>query len=204
MESAPLAILAFTAAAALLTVTPGMDTALILRTALVEGPRPAWRAALGILTGCMVWAGAVGLGLGALLLASETAYRVVQVCGAVYLAWLGLKLILKPRRDFAVEGLRPATGFRQGLLTNLLNPKVGVFYISFLPQFIPHGAPVAAWAIGLALIHAVLGALWSGALIAATQPLAKALRRPGLIGWLDRVTGGVFIAFGLKLGLSAR
>jgi threonine/homoserine/homoserine lactone efflux protein len=200
-------LIAFTLAAALLTVTPGLDTALVLRTAAAEGPRRAFSAALGICLGCLAWGLVVALGLGILLTASELAYVVLRWIGAAYLLYLGLQLILSKRTDFA-DGAAPAGGarslawFRRGLLTNLLNPKVGVFYVSFLPQFIPAGINVPAATMALAAIHAALGLAWFVALIAATRPLAAALRKPRVIRTLDRMTGGLFLLFGARLALS--
>ncbi|MEA3036488.1 MAG: hypothetical protein QOH04_2260 [Sphingomonadales bacterium] len=198
------ALLAFTAAAALLTVTPGLDTALVLRTAAVEGPRRALVAGLGICLGCLAWGAVVAIGLGMLLEASRLAYTALKWAGAAYLLWLGLHLLRSPRSDFGVAPPRRETGawLRRGFLTNMLNPKVGVFYVSFLPQFIPAGSDVPAWTLLLAAIHAGLGLLWFLALVAATRPLAAALRRPSLISWLDRATGAVFLAFAARLALS--
>ena len=199
-------LVAFAAAAALLTVTPGLDTALVLRTAAVEGRRRAFAAAIGIGLGCLAWGGLVALGLGALLAASELAYRVLKWAGAAYLLWLGLQLILSKRTGLASADALPAGGvttwLRRGLLTNLLNPKVGVFYVSFLPQFIPAGSSVPAMTVLLAAIHVALGLIWFAALILATAPLGQALKRPKVIRALDRVTGGVFILFAGKLALS--
>jgi threonine/homoserine/homoserine lactone efflux protein len=128
-------LLAFAAAASLLTVTPGVDTAIVLRTATLEGRRQAVLAAAGICLGCLAWGVAVSLGLGALLQASELAYTVVKFAGAAYLIWLGSRLLFKPRASFDSgpdEAPAAASGqaFWRGLLTNLLNPKVGVFYVS--------------------------------------------------------------------------
>lgn len=201
-------LVAFTLAAALLTVTPGLDTALVLRTATVEGARRAWAAGLGICLGCLAWGAVVAGGLGVLLAASELAYTVLRFAGAAYLVWLGLKLILSSRTSFAEgAGASPAGAgawvwFRRGLLTNLLNPKVGVFYVSFLPQFVTPGANVAATTLLLAAIHALLGLAWFAALILATRPIAAALRRPRTISWLDRTTGAVFLVFAGRLALS--
>lgn len=205
------ALLAFTATAALLTITPGLDTALVLRTAAAEGPRRAMLAAAGIALGCLTWALLVGAGLGALLAASQLAYEVLRWAGALYLLALGVKLIGAPRRmlDLSVsaEGtIAPArpNWLLRGFLTNMLNPKIGVFYVSFLPQFIPPGSSVLGWSVLLASIHNVLGLAWFGALVAATRPLLGALRKPGVMTWLDRLTGMLFIGFGLKLALGAR
>lgn len=203
-------LLAFLLAAGLLTVTPGLDTALVLRTATVEGARRAVLAALGINLGCLVWGAAVAFGLAALLAASEVAFTALKWAGAVYLCWLGLNLILRPRAGLidAPENIPARSGelewLWKGLFGNLLNPKVGVFYVSFLPQFVPDGAHVAGFVFLLACIHVGLGLLWSGALILAGRPLGRLLRRPGLLAWLDRSTGLLFIAFGLKLALARR
>jgi len=134
---------------------------------------------------------------------------VLRWAGALYLFYLGLKLIRSPRQALDLpEGetevqARPNWLLR-GFLTNMLNPKVGVFYVSFLPQFIPAGASVLGWSVLLASIHNVLGLIWFAALVVATKPLLGALRRPGVMRWLDRLTGGLFLAFGLKLALDAR
>jgi threonine/homoserine/homoserine lactone efflux protein len=204
------ALIAFTLAAGLLTITPGLDTALVLRTAAVEGPRRAYAAAFGVGTGCLAWGLIAAAGLGVLLLASELAYRALQIAGAGYLVYLGLKLMLRPRAAFAGAAVGgPAGGsawawFGRGLLTNLLNPKVGLFYVTLLPQFIPAEANVFLFGAGLALIHDVLGILWFTALILATRPLARFLRRPAILQALDRLTGGLFLLFGVKLALDQR
>lgn len=200
------ALLAFSAAAALLTITPGLDTAMVLRAATAHGRRSGALGALGICLGCMAWGAMVSAGLGALLLASPMAYLALKWAGAAYLLWLGIGLIWHPRREFASDtephpAGPPTNFFAQGLLTNLLNPKVGVFYVTFLPQFIPEGADVAAFSLLLAAIHSLLGLLWFALLVAATLPLTRVLRRPAVIAALDRLTGGIFVAFGAKLAL---
>jgi len=203
------ALAAYVVAAGLLTVTPGLDTALVLRTAAIEGPKRALLAAIGISIGCLVWGAAVALGLGALLQASALAFTVLRWAGAAYLVWLGLNLLLKPRERFEVAAGGPTGGgdftwMRRGLLTNLMNPKIGVFYVSFLPQFLPQGVPAAPFIFLLAVIHVVIGTLWSGCLIAATRPIASALKRPAVVRWLDRATGVVFLGFGVRLALERR
>lgn len=203
----PALFAAFLAAATILTLTPGVDTAMVLRAATVEGRRPAILAALGIGLGCLVWGAAVALGLGALLRASQLAYAVVKLAGAAYLVWLGVGLLLRPRQVLTANGgADPADrrdAFWRGLLTNLLNPKVGVFYVTFLPQFVPHGAPVALTTFLLVCVHVVLGLIWFAALIAATRPLGQFLRRPRAVRLLDRLTGIVFVGFGIRLALSS-
>lgn len=180
---------------------------MVLRSAATGGPRSAAYAGLGICLGCLVWGAAVSVGLGALLAASPWAFAVVKWAGAAYLCYLGIRLILRPRQALDMDTSigrqqRPQALFRQGLITNLLNPKIGVFYITFLPQFIPAGANVAAFSFVLAVIHVVLSLIWFAILAAATVPMADLLRRPRVVGWMDRVTGGVFIAFGAKLALT--
>ena len=203
------ALAAYVVAAGLLTLTPGLDTALILRTAAVEGPRRAAFAAMGINIGCLIWGALVALGLGALLAASTLAFTVLKWVGAAYLVWLGLSLILKPRERFDVSAGVTSNGgelawMRRGLLTNVLNPKVGVFYVSFLPQFLPDGVQAGPFIFLLAVIHVVLGSMWSTVLIMGTRPIAGVLQRAALVRWLDRLTGGVFLAFGVRLALERR
>ncbi|WP_430421301.1 LysE family translocator [Phenylobacterium sp.] len=204
------ALSAYVVAAGLLTLTPGLDTALILRTAAVEGPKRAAFAALGINIGCLLWGAAVALGLGALLAASTLAFNILKWVGAAYLVWLGLNLLLKPRESFqltAPAGLMTGgdvAWMRRGFLTNLLNPKVGVFYVSFLPQFLPTGVQAAPFIFLLAVIHVVIGSCWSATLILATRPIAGVLQRAAVVRWLDRVTGGLFLAFGVRLALERR
>lgn len=203
------AILAFSLAAALLTLTPGLDTALVLRTAAVEGPRQAMLAGAGISLGSLLWGTAAGLGLGAVLAASTAVYEALRLAGAAYLLWLGLGMLRAARRGGqGAPAARPEGPTRnwllRGLGTNLLNPKVGVFYVSFLPQFLPAEVPVAAFSALLAGIHATLGLLWFALLVSATASLAGLLRRPAVTRALDGLTGGVLIAFGLRLALAPR
>jgi|SRR5579883_2494071 len=201
------ALITFCVAAGLLTIVPGLDTALVLRTAAAEGPRGAALASLGIVAGCLTWGAAVAFGLGALLAASQLAFVVLKWAGALYLVWLGANLLLKPRSRFGVElaeRTRSASSrswLRRGYLTNLLNPKIGVFYVSFLPQFLPAHVPAAAFIFLLAVLHAVMGMMWFALLIMATRPIARALKRPSVVRRLDRVTGVVFLGFGAKLAL---
>jgi threonine/homoserine/homoserine lactone efflux protein len=204
------ALAAFTAAAALLTITPGLDTALVVRTSASEGRRAGLAATFGIALGCLGWASLTALGLGALLAASKLAYEILKWVGVAYLVWLGIKLIVNPRTTFADamttnEGGRGALGwFAKGFLTNMLNPKVGVFYVSFLPQFVPHDAPVGPFVLLLGVVHAIVGALWLAFLTGATHRITSALKRPGMLKLLDRVTGVVFLAFGARLALESR
>lgn len=201
------ALLAYTLAATLLTLTPGLDTALILRTATADGGRKAFNAALGIDAGCFIWGALVAFGLGALLAASEFAYTLLKWCGAAYLCWLGIQLLLRPRRQFTLSQdnqTRASNGFMRGLLGNVLNPKMGVFYVSFLPQFIPAGHSPVVWTFLLVAIHVLIGTLWSLTLILATRFASGVLKRPSVVKWMDRTTGVVFLPFAARLAMSKR
>lgn len=190
----------------ILTITPGLDTTLIIRTATIEGKAKAFQAALGINLGCIVWGVIVACGLGALLMTSDLAFNALKWMGAIYLTWLGLNLILKPRNQLA--SLNDATTtqnwFIKGFWGNLLNPKVGIFYISFLPQFIPQSSSPVIWTMGLVMIHVVIGFIWSIFLISAMQSISGYLKQPKFIKYMDRITGSIFILFALKLAFSKR
>jgi threonine/homoserine/homoserine lactone efflux protein len=198
------ALVSFSIAAALLTITPGLDTALVLRTAAVEGARRAMLAGAGIVTGVLSWGLIAALGLGAVLAVSEVAFRAVQLAGAAYLIWLGWGMLRaamrpQPRGHTAVVAPRAPNWFLRGVMTNLLNPKVGVFYVSFLPQFLPAGVPVVPFSVLLASIHAAMGLVFFAAITAATVPFQRALTGPRLPRILDGMTGSVLIFFALRL-----
>lgn len=206
-------LLLFIAASGLLTITPGVDTALVLRTSTVDGPRAGAQASLGICIGLLVWGASAAFGLTALLEASELAYTVVKWAGAAYLVYLGVGLILKPRAQLARaseafgNGSRRRTGkgaYQRGFLSNILNPKVGVFYVTFFPQFIPHGVNVAAFSLLLVGIHLLITVIWFSLLIALSVPLGRFLSRPRVVRNLDRLTGCIFVGFGLKLAVAQR
>lgn len=198
----------FVLAASILTITPGVDTAMVLRAVAAEGPRAAMMAAVGIGLGCMAWGCAASFGLGALLHASEIAYTVVRWTGAAYLALIGLKLLMRPQTVSAsgspgLNSRHRRDAFWRGFLTNLLNPKVGVFYITFLPQFFPAGTDVTDYSLFLTGLHVALTLLWFGLLITAAAPLGAFLRRPRAVSMLNRLTGCIFVGFGVKLAISA-
>jgi threonine/homoserine/homoserine lactone efflux protein len=232
------ALLAFIAAGSILIVTPGPDTALVLRTAAVEGPRRGAFTSAGICSGLFVWGLAAALGISAVLAASHTAYAVLRVIGAVWLVWLGVTIFARrPRGSHetdAADGTcgavgggagtaaavrargdgdacRPAAAVRadrawfwRGLLSNVTNPKVGVFFITFLPQFVPRGVAVAPFVALLVVIHVALSVVWLGLLIVATQSIGRLLRRGAVARTLDRITGAVLIGAGLRLAAGGR
>jgi len=211
------ALAAFTLAAGLLTVTPGLDTALVLRTAAVEGSRRALFVGAGICLGCLTWGLAASAGLGELLAASRLAYDALRLAGACYLGVLGARLLFHTHASMpsfaaiapsphgaASAGESPFHPFARGLLTNLLNPKVAVFYVTFLPQFVPAGVRVAPFSMLLAAIHVAEGMLWFLALTIATRPLSRWLQSPGVAANTDRIAGTVLIGFGLALAIERR
>ncbi len=206
------ALLSFSLAAGLLTITPGLDTALVLRTAAVEGGKQALLAGVGICFGCLLWGAAASFGLGALLAVSSFGYNMLRIIGAIYLGYLGIKLLIRAfARTSSPSTAEPilqehkggdgSLWLRRGLLTNLLNPKVGMFYLSFLPQFIPAGVQVWSFSILLASIHATEGLLWFLLLTNATELLSGWLRQRRVVMALDSAMGAIFIGFGLKLAL---
>ncbi|MEV4284824.1 LysE family translocator [Nonomuraea bangladeshensis] len=195
----------------LLTLTPGLDTALILRTAALGRRRGAWGVVLGIQAGTLVWGALTSLGVTAVLTASHLAYEALRWAGAAYLVWMGARMLIGTFRGEAPgdQGEPEATavldsmtrGFRQGLTTNLLNPKVGAFYVAVLPQFIPAGAAPLAMGVLLASVHAALGLIWSTVLVAFARVLRERLRTTRARRLLDRITGTVIAGFGVRLAL---
>lgn len=196
-------LLSFIFAATLLTLTPGLDTTLLLRTATVEGKSQAFQAGLGIITGCLAWGILIALGLGAFLAVSTVAYEILKWAGAGYLCWLAFHLLVKPTAPPTTEVFDKAKNktnwFIKGCISNLLNPKVGVFYISFLPQFIPATAHVAAWTMCLVLIHTAISIIWFAILILMTATMSRLFQHAQFTRWMDRVTGGVLLFFAFKL-----
>ncbi|MEU8058535.1 LysE family translocator [Microbispora bryophytorum] len=202
------ALASFAAIVALLTLTPGLDTALILRTSLLAGRRSAWAVVLGIQGGTLSWGMLTAAGLSALLTASQVAYEVLRWAGVAYLIWMGARMLWHSRTSQADDAAPPGPpeagwgrAFRRGLLTNLLNPKVGAFYVAVLPQFMPRGVPHAVMGVLLASVHVCEALLWSAVLIGFTGMVRGWLRRPPVRRALDRLTGLVVIGFGLRLAI---
>jgi threonine/homoserine/homoserine lactone efflux protein len=197
----------FAVVALALTLTPGLDTALVLRSALTRSRRDAAATAAGIVAGLFVWGAAAAVGISALLTASQLAYDVLRYAGAAYLVWFGLRLLVRAVRGALVTepagaaGSSPWRAARQGLATNLLNPKVGVFYVALLPQFLPSGSDPLAVGLLLAGVHGLISVAWFALLIALASALAARLRRPGTVRAIDGVTGTTLIGFGVRLAV---
>jgi len=218
-------LLAFIPVALLLTLIPGADTALVTRNALALGMRGARWTILGICTGCLLHATASALGLSAILATSARAYEAVKLLGAAYLVWIGVQAIRGARNGGSADpstalgmttrtdpstalGMTPAQRgghpFTQGFLTNILNPKVALFYLTFLPQFIPAGAPILRTSLLLAMIHNALGFAWLSLYARFVDRLRVALTRPVVKAWLERVTGGALVLLGARLAWARR
>jgi threonine/homoserine/homoserine lactone efflux protein len=205
------AVLSFALLGALLTITPGLDTALVLRAAVTMGRGPAFATALGVGAGALTWGVAAAVGVSALLTASQVGYTVLRVAGAAYMIYLGVRMVwgaFRKKTD-ATSPTAPIvptfwSTFGRGLLTNLLNPKVGAFYLAVLPQFIPAGeSPLLVGAL-LALVHDLEGLLWFTAIILGAGALRGHLARRKVRAAVDGGTGAVLLGFGLKLGLASR
>jgi threonine/homoserine/homoserine lactone efflux protein len=204
------AVVAFALLGALLTVTPGLDTALVLRSAIAGGRGPAFATALGVCAGALIWGAAAAVGVSALLTASEVAYTALRLVGAAYMVFLGGRMIWDAVRRGAKdaagdEGSAPPTwwgAWAKGLLTNLLNPKVGAFYLAVLPQFIPPGSSHLGVGLLLASVHVLEAMVWFTAIILSAQAFGRFFRRRAVQGTVDGGTGAVLVGVGLKLGLS--
>lgn len=191
-------------ALALLTVLPGPDVAVVTRLALSRGRGEALRGALGIVCGLLVWGLLTVGGLAALLATSATAYRVVTWAGAAYLVLLGLQALRQSGAPVGAAPARTGGGFRVGLVSNLLNPKIAVFYTSLLPGLVPDGAPHGPALIGLVLVHGLLSLGWLVLYAAVLLRASGLLQRPRVRRALDRVTGIVLIGFGVRVATAAR
>jgi threonine/homoserine/homoserine lactone efflux protein len=201
-----LAVLAFVGAASLVILLPGPDTLVVLRSLLREGPRTARRTALGVVTGLSVWVATAALGLSALLRASHDGYDALRLAGAVYLCVLGVQALRSRGATAELDNLAGrrrliGTGYFGGLATDLLNPKVGVFFVTFLPAFVPHGEPVGLVTLLLGAIFAVETGLYFVVFLRFAERILGWMRRPRLRKMLDRGTGAVLIGFGVRLAL---
>ncbi|WP_086825343.1 LysE family translocator [Allokutzneria sp. NRRL B-24872] len=200
------AFLTYLATALLVIITPGLDTMLVLRHVVTGGRRGGMAASVGVSLGSLTWGAASVLGITALLTASQLAYDVLRYAGAGYLIWLGASALWKSRRPAAASSAEVTSAatsawgsVRAGLLSNLLNPKVGVFYLSLLPQFLPATGDTTGWAALLILTHAGSGLLWLFGVVWLATRAKRLLARERVRRWLDRVTATVLVGLGVKL-----
>ena len=209
----------FALASTLLILAPGPDSLLVLRNTLRHGRRAGWVTASGTMSGLLAWAVAAAFGLSALLRVSDLGYDAVRLAGACYLLWLGVSSLWPSRGRRATPAAAAGTagpasptegeaGWRRaylnGLLSNLLNPKIGVFFIAFLPGFIPAGAPAPLFPLALGLWFIAETGAWLATLAWMAARGARWLRRSSVQRWLERITGVALIGFGLRLATQAR
>jgi threonine/homoserine/homoserine lactone efflux protein len=197
-------LLAFVGAAVVIALTPGADTALVVRNALAAGAPAARRTALGTSAGLLVWGAASACGVAAVLNASAELFTAVKLAGAVYLLWLGLQAIRHAGAHEAAGGARGGSPFRQGLLCNLLNPKAGIFFTALLPQFVSPQDPALLVSLLMTAIAAGASLAWLSVYATVVPRAGDVLRRPRVRRALDRATGAVLIGLGVRLALTRR
>ncbi|MEU7900333.1 LysE family translocator [Nonomuraea sp. NPDC049152] len=199
-------LIAFIGACVLVAMVPGVSTAVILRQTIRAGRGSGLAATLGNETGILLWALAAAFGLSALVLASELAYDIMRVAGAVVLVYMGVQSLR--RKDHAEVEVKAVDGWRKSYLagfgTCLANPKAAVFAMSFLPQFVPEGRNVPLTLITLALVWVLVDTVWYGAVIWAVARAKAVLGRPAVRRRLEQVSGVVLIALGVRLVVDAR
>lgn len=199
--------LAGLAVLALLTISPGADMALVAKITLERGRRAALLSTLGICSGLFVHATASALGLSVILATSAEAFTLVKLAGAAYLAYLGVQSLRSSFRNEAPTSAPPRRAgdpFLQGLLSNVLNPKVAVFYLTFMPQFMSPGDNVLMRSLAFAAAHGIMGFVWLSAYAYVVSRVSAMLGGAGVRRWLERATGGVLLALGARLALERR
>jgi RhtB (resistance to homoserine/threonine) family protein len=200
---------AFVLACILLNMTPGSDTMYILGRSISQGRKAGILSALGISAGCMVHTLLAGFGLSLIVTQSEVAFNVIKYLGAAYLFYLGLSMILSSSNAAFVAEKKPVDMrriFLSGVITNVLNPKVALFFLAFLPQFIEAGrADSAVPFLLLGATFTTTGTIWCLGLAIFASMISRRIRQnPSIKRWLDRVTGVVFVALGVRLAFQSR
>jgi len=202
----------FVVAITLLSVTPGVDTLLVIRNTARGGLRDGVLTSLAICAGLFVHAAVSALGVSLILLQSAWAFAALKVVGAGYLVWLGIQSLRQARTGkglpvdtvsrVAQQRVSVWRPLREGLLSNVLNPKTVVFYMAFLPQFIAPGDPALLKSLWLAGVHFIIANLWQILVAVMVGGASSWLARPAFSRWLNGVTGGVLVALGIKLALT--
>jgi threonine/homoserine/homoserine lactone efflux protein len=201
-------LLPFLVGSILVTVIPGADMALITRQVLVGGTPLAQRTIFGNLTGILVHGVALAAGLSALIVASATAYTAVKLAGAAYLVYLGVQALRASRQPPEAEPpaamVAPRRAFLAGLVSTVLNPKPALFFLTFLPQFVDRDAPVLPQTLALAGVHVLVGLVWLSIYARLVDRARGVLTTPRVKAWLERTTGAVLVAFGLRVAVERR
>ena len=200
--------MAFLGVSAIVIVTPGPDTAVTVRNTLLGGRIAGILTALGISTGQAIWALATSFGIVALLVASEFLFQAVKYAGAAYLIYLGLHALIgawrnggdgAPALQAGRVRLRPGRAFLQGLMSDLGNPKMAVFFASLLPQFATPGEGLFTELMSLGLVFSLMTFLWLTAYAFVIAKAGEVLRRPSIRRWIETVTGTLLVALGLRV-----
>jgi threonine/homoserine/homoserine lactone efflux protein len=209
-------LLAFVSLAVVVIVTPGPDTALTIRNTMAGGRAAGLGTAVGVCSGQVVWTVAAAAGVAALLVASEPAFLALKYAGAAYLVFLGVQTLLgalRPGRGHdpaevpklrARSRLRPRAALRQGLISDLANPKMAVFYTSLFPQFTPTDGPAFPVLIGLGLLFSAMTFSWLALYATAVDRLSALLARSIVRRAIDAVMGTVMVALGARLAVERR
>ncbi|MBI1212778.1 MAG: LysE family translocator [Alphaproteobacteria bacterium] len=201
-------LVAYLAVATLLAISPGPDTMFVLASSASGGPRNGVAATLGIASGGVVHASAAALGVSALIAASPVAFDVLRIGGALYLAWIGAQALYRVWRGMRDEAsmahLRPVSAvvsYRRGLVTNVFNPKVAIFYVAFLPQFADASlghVPLQIFLLGC--VHNLIGSLWLAGLATASGRAVRALARSTRVrAWLDGTAGVIYLLLAARI-----
>jgi RhtB (resistance to homoserine/threonine) family protein len=203
---------AFLGVAALVLVSPGPDTALVTKNALIHGRRPALATSFGVAVGLLVWTLATALGVAAVVHTSATAFTTLKLVGAAYLVWLGIQALRAAGHGLPRDGsdavasrrVGARRGFRQGLISNLANPKIAVFFTSLVPQFVGSGHGVLVPSLLLGALFALMTVIWLCGYALLAAKAGGLLTRPRVKAALDRVSGCVLIGLGLRLATERR
>jgi len=200
-------LLAFAGISLLLAVTPGPDMAVVTKNALAHGRRGVILTTSGIALALVIWVGATAVGLSALLATSSEVLFVLKIVGACYLAYLGIRTLIESRRRPAdlLAGAPPAAPgravFRQGFLSAISNPKLGVWFVTFLPQWVLPGQEALPRLLELGITFAVIGWIWMNVYGLFVTRLRDVITAPRVRQWMDRITGVVLLGFGVRLAV---
>ena len=203
-------LIGFAVLAGLLTMLPGIDTAQVLRSATLNGPRAAYATVFGIMAGVWIWGAAAAIGISALLLASQLLYRGFLLVSAGYLLYLGIKMLRESRhiQDLAADNSTPTRKgwkeFSRAFIVTFTNPKNGAFYVAILPQFLPENMHPIAGGLLLATIHNLECFIWFSILIWGTNLARNFFARTQVRVWLERISGIALIGFGIRMAMEIK